>query len=205
LKRFMILIFIPEDMEDNGMLRIGDKVPEFETDAYHNGELKKVNLSDFRGEWLIMMFYPADFTFVCPTELQEMAENYDKVKEIGGEVLSISTDTMYVHLAWHDSSPAVGKVKFPMLADPSGKISKAFDTYNESNGLSWRATFIIDPEGILKHMEIHDNSIGRSATEIIRRLQAAKFVSENPGLVCPASWKPGEDTMKPGPDLVGKI
>jgi len=201
----MILIFIPEDMEDNGMLRIGDKVPEFETDAYHNGELKKVSISDYRGKWLVMMFYPADFTFVCPTELQEMAENYDKVKEIGGEVLSISTDTMYVHLAWHDSSPAVGKVKFPMLADPSGKISKAFDTYNESNGLSWRATFIIDPEGILKHMEIHDNSIGRSATEIIRRLQAAKFVSENPGLVCPASWKPGEDTMKPGPDLVGKI
>ena len=187
------------------MIRIGEEIPDFETDAYHNGELKKLKLSDYRGKWLVMMFYPADFTFVCPTELQEMAQNYEDVTTTGGEVLSISTDTAYVHLAWHESSPAIGLVKFPMLADPSGKISKAFGTYNEDNGLSWRATFIIDPEGKLKHMEIHDNSIGRSATEIIRRLQAAKFVAENPGLVCPAGWKPGGDTLKPGPDLVGKI
>lgn len=187
------------------MVAINQDIPDFETDAFHNGMIKKMKLSDFKGKWLVMAFYPADFTFVCPTELQELAQTYDQFQDSDAEVVAISTDTAYSHLAWHESSPAIGLVKYPMLADPTGKISRAFGTYIEDKGLSWRATFIIDPDGVLKAMSMHDNSIGRSALEILRQVQAAKHVRENPGIVCPAGWKPGGDTLKPGDDLVGKI
>jgi len=187
------------------MVKIGEKVPDFELDAYHGDEIKKIRLSEYRGKWLVMIFYPADFTFVCPTELEEAAELYDEFRKLGAEILSVSTDTVYVHKAWHDNSPAISKVKYPMLADPTGKLCKEFGTYIEGEGLSLRGSFIIDPDGIVRTFEIHDNNIGRSARELLRKLQAAKFVRENKGFVCPASWEPGKKTLKAGLDLVGKI
>ncbi|MBU0590887.1 redoxin domain-containing protein [Candidatus Micrarchaeota archaeon] len=187
------------------MISIGNIVPDLEFDTYQNEEIKRVKLSDYRGKWIVLMFYPADFTFVCPTELREMATYYDEIKKLGGEVISMSTDTAYAHKAWHDSSPAIKTIIYPMGADPSAIVSKTFNTYVESSGLSLRATFIINPDGVLKAFEMHDDSIGRSAKEILRKLKAAKFVAENNGMVCPASWEPGTETLKPGIDLVGKI
>lgn len=187
------------------MVKIGQAVPEMEFEVYHKNEFKTMKLSDFRSQWLVLLFYPADFTFVCPTELEEAADFYSKFKEIGADIVSVSTDTKYTHFAWHDSSKAIGKMKYPMAVDPTGKLCKEFGTYIEQDGLSLRGTFIIDPDGVLKVADIYDNSIGRSTKEILRKVQAAKFVRENPGLVCPASWEPGEETLKPGIELVGKI
>ncbi|RMD45809.1 peroxiredoxin [Candidatus Pacearchaeota archaeon] len=186
-------------------LFIGKKAPDFTAEAYVNDDTKKISLSDYKGKWVVLFFYPADFTFICPTELSELADKYDKIKEVGAEVLSISTDTVFVHKAWHDHSDSIKKIKFPMVADPTGKICKAYGTYIEEEGLSLRGTFIIDPEGVLRALEIHDNSIGRNADELIRKLHAAKFVYEHGSEVCPASWEPGKETLKPGLDLVGKI
>ena len=187
------------------MVKIGDKIPDLEFEIYHNDQDKKIKFSDYKGKWVILLFYPADFTFICPTELEEAANLHDQFKEEGAEIISVSTDTVFVHKAWHDNSPAIKKVKYPMAADPTGKICREFGTYIEEEGLSLRGSFIIDPDGILKAAEIHDNSIGRCAEEILRKLQAAKFVRENKGEVCPASWKPGKKTLKPGLNLVGKI
>ena len=187
------------------MVKINEKILDFSLDAFYNNNLKKIKLSEYKNKWLILFFYPADFTFVCPTELEELAENYNEFKKLGAEVLSVSTDTVFVHKAWHDNSPAIRKVKFPMAADPTGKLCREFGTYIENEGLSLRGTFIVDPDGVLKTLEMHDNSIGRSATELLRKLQAAKFVRENKGNVCPANWKPGKKTLKPGLKLVGKI
>ena len=187
------------------MVKIGEKVPDLEFEVYHNDQTKKVNFSDYKDKWLVLLFYPADFTFVCPTELEEAANLYDHFKKENAEIISVSTDTVFVHKAWHDNSQAIKKVKYPMAADPTGKICREFGTYIESEGLSLRGSFIIDPDGILKAIDVHDNSIGRCAEEILRKLQASKFVRENKGEVCPASWKPGKKTLKPGLDLVGKI
>ena len=187
------------------MLTIGQVVPSFDVDAYHNDEIKKIALSQFRGQWLALIFYPADFTFICPTELEEAAERYEEFRKLGAEVLSVSTDTVYAHKAWHDASPAIGKIRFPMVADPTGKLCRAFGTYIEEAGLSLRGSFIVDPDGVLKALEIHDNSIGRSAGELLRKLQAARFVREHQGEVCPANWKPGAKTLKPSLELVNKI
>jgi len=154
---------------------------------------------------LVLFFYPADFTFVCPTELEDMAEHYDSIKELGGEVYSVSTDTHFVHKAWWDASPSIQKIKFPMLGDPLHKISTAFDVLRTEEGLSDRATIIIDPDGVVKSIEITDEPIGRNASELIRKLKALKYARENPGVACPAKWKPGKETLKPGIDLVGKI
>ena len=187
------------------MLKIGQKINDFELDIYHEDDVKKIKLSDYKGKWLILLFYPADFTFICPTELEEAAQFYDEFKKVEAEIMSVSTDTVYVHKAWHDISPAIKKIKFPMIADPTGKLCREYGTYIEDAGLSLRGTFIIDPDGILKAFEIHDNSIGRSAREILRKVQAAKFVREHKGEVCPASWEPGKKTLKPGLNLVGKI
>jgi len=192
-------------MKGINMISIGQKIPDFELDAYQDEEIKKIKLSDYNGKWLVLIFYPADFTFVCPTELEEAANYYESFKKEGAEILSVSTDTSFVHKAWHDASPAIAKVRYPMAADPTGKLCQEFGTYIEDEGLSLRGTFIIDPDGVLKAMDIHDNAIGRSAKEILRKLQAAKFVREHKGLVCPASWEPGKKTLKPGLDLVGKI
>ena len=187
------------------MMNIGDKIQDFELEVFQNDQMKKVKLSDYKGKWLVVAFYPADFTFVCPTELAELADNYQEFTKSDAEILSVSTDTVFVHKAWHDQSPLIKKIQYPMGADPNHTLCRAFGTHIEKEGLSLRATFIIDPDGVLKSMEIHDNSIGRSAREILRKLQAAKFVRENPNQVCPASWEPGKETLKPGLDLVGKL
>jgi len=186
--------------------RISDlEIANLEFEAFHNNEIKRLRLSDYKGKWLVLIFYPADFTFVCPTELEEAANYYDEFKKLGAEVLSVSTDTVYVHKAWHEVSPAIKKVKFPMVADPAGKLCREFGTYIEEEGISVRGSFIIDPDGKLVAYEMHDNSIGRSAKELLRKLQAAIFVREHKGEVCPASWEPGKKTLKPSLSLVGKI
>mgnify|MGYP001618442732 CR=1 FL=1 len=187
------------------MVKINEKAPEFKEDAFLNNEIKKISLSDYKGRWVVLFFYPADFTFVCPTELGELADNYELLKKLGAEVISVSTDTAFVHKAWHDNSPTIKKIKFPMLADPTRRVCNAYGTLIDSEGLSLRATFIINPEGNIKAYEFHDNSIGRSSEELIRKLQAAQFVANNKGHVCPMSWKPGKETLKPSLGMVGKI
>ena len=187
------------------MIQVGQKIDDFAFDAYHNDEIKQMKLSDYKGKWLVLLFYPADFTFVCPTELEDAAEHYADFQEAGAEVMSVSGDTAFAHKAWHDQSPSIKKIRYPMVADPTGKLCRYFGTYNEADGLSLRGSFIIDPDGILKAVEIHDNSIGRSADEILRKLQAAVFVHGHEGEVCPANWRPGKKTLHPALDLVGRI
>lgn len=187
------------------MIKVGQEVDDFKLAAFQNDEIKDIALSDFKGKWVVLAFYPADFTFVCPTELEELADLYPKFQDAGAEVISISTDTAFVHKAWHDASPAISKVNYLMGADPTGDVSDQFGVYIEEEGLALRGTFIIDPNGVLKTAEIHDLGIGRSAAEALRKLEAAKFVHENGDQVCPANWTPGGDTLTPGLDLVGKI
>ena len=187
------------------MIKINDSAPGFSAKAFYEERIKKINLSDYKGKWVVVFFYPADFTFVCPTELGELAEHYEKFKDLNVEILSVSKDTEFVHKAWHDASETIRKVKFPMVADPTGNISKDYGVYIEEEGLALRGSFIIDPDGILKAYEVHDNSIGRSAEELIRKIQAAQFVREHGGEACPANWKPGQKTLRPGLNLVGKI
>ncbi|PIT86400.1 MAG: peroxiredoxin [Candidatus Magasanikbacteria bacterium CG10_big_fil_rev_8_21_14_0_10_43_6] len=184
---------------------INTHLPEMTVDVFHNNEIKSVHLSDYRGKWVILFFYPADFTFVCPTELEEVAELYPAFQDMNTEVISVSTDTAFVHKAWHDTSPSIKKVGYPMAADPTGALCKAMGTYIEAEGLSYRASVIINPDGIIKAYEMHDNSIGRSGAELLRKMQAAQYVNDHAGQVCPAKWKPGADTLEPGVDLVGKI
>ncbi len=187
------------------MVKIGSKVPDLSFQAFHENDIKEYKISDFKGKWTVLVFYPADFTFICPTELEELADRYEDFKATGAEIISVSTDTVFVHKAWKDASKAIAKINFPMAADPTGKLSKKFGTYIKEEGLSLRGSFIIDPEGVLKAFEIHDNSIGRSAKELLRKVQAAKFVAEADGEVCPASWEPGSNTLKPSLELVGQI
>lgn len=184
---------------------INTNVVEFNVQAYHNGEFKTVTNADIKGKWAVFFFYPADFTFVCPTELGDLADKYEQLKGMGVEVYSVSTDTHFVHKAWHDASETIKKIKFPMLADPTGHLSRAFGVHIEEAGLAYRGTFLADPDGKIKLAEVQDNSIGRNAEELVRKVQAAQFVASHPGEVCPAKWKPGAATLKPGLDLVGKI
>ncbi len=191
------------------MININSTVPDFEAEAYYKDETPKIKLSDYKGKWVIMIFYPGDFTFICPTELEEAASHYADFQKLNAEVLSVSTDSVHTHKAWHDTSPTIKKVEFPMIADMGGHISRLFGVYIEEGpdmGRALRGSFIIDPDGVLKTIEIHNNDIGRSTKETMRKLQAAQFVREHGGaLVCPASWEPGQATLKPGLDLVGKI
>lgn len=191
--------------EKTEKIEINKQAPGFTAEAFQDGQIKKVKLSDHKGKWVVLVFYPADFTFICPTELGSIADSYEKFKELGAEVMSVSTDTVFVHKAWWDNSETIKKIKFPMLADPTGNICRAYGTYIPEEGLSLRGTFLIDPDGVLKAWELHDNSIGRSSEELIRKIEAAQFVREHGGEVCPANWKPGAKTLKPGLDMVGKI
>lgn len=184
---------------------INNKLLDFNLDAFAENQIKKISTNDLLGKWSILFFYPADFTFVCPTELGDMADLYEEFKKEGAEIYSVSTDTAFVHKAWFDNSETIRKIKFPMLADPTGILCKSLNTYIPEEGLSLRATVIVDPDGVIKSYEINDNNIGRNAAETLRKLQAAKFVREHGGEVCPAKWKPGDSTLKPGLDLVGKI
>lgn len=184
---------------------INSKIPDFKVQAYHNGEFKTVTANDLKGKWSIFFFYPADFTFVCPTELGDMADKYSEFQKMGVEVYSVSTDTQFTHKAWHDTSETIKKIRYPMIADPTGHLSRAFGVHIESEGLAYRGTFVVNPEGLIKIAEMHDNGIGRNADELLRKVQAAQFVAKNPNEVCPAKWRPGEKTLKPGLDLIGKI
>lgn len=187
------------------MSQINASIPEFNAQAYHNGEFKSVSTEDVKGKWSVFFFYPADFTFVCPTELGDLADHYAKLQELGVEVYSVSTDTHFTHKAWHDASETIKKINFPMIGDPTGAITRGFDVMIEEEGLALRGTFVVDPEGKIKVVEVHDLGIGRSAADLVRKVQAAQYVANNDGEVCPAKWQPGEETLAPSLDLVGKI
>jgi peroxiredoxin (alkyl hydroperoxide reductase subunit C) len=184
---------------------INSQMPEFKVEAYQNGRFSTVSSNDVKGKWAIFFFYPADFTFVCPTELGDMADKYDKFRELGVEIYSVSTDSHFVHKAWHDASETIRKIKYPMLADHTGALSRAFGVLIEEAGLAYRGTFLVNPQGQIKIAEIHDNGIGRNADELLRKVEAAQFVASHPDEVCPAKWKKGDATLKPSIDLVGKI
>lgn len=184
---------------------INSQLPTFSVQAYQNGQFRTITDKDVLGKWAIFFFYPADFTFVCPTELVDMAEKYEQFKAMGVEVYSVSTDSHYVHKAWHDTSESIRKIQYPMLADPTGVLCRAFGVMIEEDGMAYRGTFVVNPEGKVKIVEIHDNNIGRNASELLRNVEAAQFVASHTGEVCPAKWKKGEATLKPSIDLVGKI
>lgn len=187
------------------MSMINKNIPEFTAQAFHNGEFKTVTSEDVKGKWAIFLFYPADFTFVCPTELEDMADHYEELQGLGVEVYSVSTDTHFCHKAWHDSSDAIGKINFPMIGDPTGRITRGFDVMIEEDAQALRGTFLVDPDGLVKVAEIHDLGIGRSAKDMVRKVKAAQYVRENDGEVCPAAWEQGDATLTPSLDLVGKI
>jgi len=187
------------------MSLINTEIKPFKAQAYHNGKFIEVTDADLRGKWSVVCFYPADFTFVCPTELGDLADHYEQLQKMGVEVYSVSTDTHFTHKAWHDTSETIKKIQFPMIGDPTGTITRNFGVMIEEEGLALRGTFVINPEGQIKVVEIHDLGIGRSAKDLVRKVQAAQHIAANPNEVCPASWQPGEETLAPSLDLVGKI
>jgi len=184
---------------------INSEIKPFKAQAYHNGKFVEVTDASVKGKWSVFFFYPADFTFVCPTELGDMADLYAEYQKLGVEIYSVSTDTHFVHKAWTDASETIKKIKYPMIGDPTGAITRNFDVMIEEEGLALRGTFVVDPEGRIKVAEIHDLGIGRDAAELLRKVKAAQYVASHPGEVCPAKWKEGEATLKPSLDLVGKI
>jgi len=186
-------------------LTVGDTIPELSFEIYQNNDDKTVSTKEYAGKWLIFFFYPADFTFVCPTELEDMANHYTKFKDDNAEVISVSTDGVFVHKAWHDTSESIKKIEFPMASDRAHRLSKTFGVLLKDKGLTNRASFIVDPHGVIQVAEITADGIGRNAAELLRKFQAAKFVHEHGDKVCPANWSPGGDTLEPGMDLVGKI
>jgi peroxiredoxin len=187
------------------MSLINTQVKPFAATAFHQGKFIPVNQEDLKGKWSVVFFYPADFTFVCPTELGDLADNYAEFQKLGAEIYAVSTDTHFTHKAWHDTSDTIGKIQYPMIGDPTGTISRNFEVMIESEGMADRGTFVIDPEGKIQIIEITAGGIGRDALELLRKLKAAKYVSEHPGEVCPAKWKEGDQTLAPSLDLVGKI
>ena len=187
------------------MSLINTKIKPFKTQAYKNGEFIEVSDETLKGKWSVIVFDPADFTFVCPTELEDLADHYEEFQKLGVEIYSASTDTHFAHKAWADTSDAIKKVKYTMLGDPTQTLARNFDVLIEEEGLALRGTFVINPEGDIKVLEIHDNGIGRDASELLRKVKAAQYVASHPGEVCPAKWHEGEATLKPSLDLVGKI
>ncbi len=190
-------------------VKVGQRVPNFELEIYDpkTGSFGRISLEDMIRErkWLVLFFYPADFTFVCPTELADLAEHYDELAEMGVEVVSVSTDTKYVHLAWQQSEKLLENVRFPMGADPTGKVSRMFDVYDEDTGLALRGTFIINPDGILVGAEINYYNVGRNAEELVRKMKANLYLMSHPDEACPAKWEPGRKTLKPSEEIVGKV
>lgn len=187
------------------MSLINTEVKPFTATAFQNNEFVEVSEQDLKGKWSVVFFYPADFTFVCPTELEDLADHYAEFQKLGVEVYGVSTDTHFAHKAWHDTSDAIAKVKYPLIGDPTHVLSRNFEVLIEEVGLAERGTFVINPEGQIKIVELHDGGIGRDASELLRKVKAAQYVANNPGEVCPAKWKEGEATLKPSLDLVGKI
>jgi len=187
------------------MALINTKVKPFNASAFKQGEFIEVSEKDLDGKWAVFFFYPADFTFVCPTELGDVADKYEELQSMGVEVYSVSTDTHFTHKAWHDTSDTIGKINYTMIGDPNGEITKNFKVMRKGIGLADRGTFIIDPDGIIQSMEITAEGIGRDAEDLMRKIKAAQYVRNNPGEVCPAKWKEGEATLAPSLSLVGKI
>ncbi len=187
------------------MSLINTEIKPFKASAFHNGKFVDLTEADVKGKWSVFFFYPADFTFVCPTELGDMADLYPEFKKLGVEVYSVSTDTHFVHKAWADASETIKKITYPMIGDPTGAITRNFDVMIEEAGLALRGTFVVNPEGQIKVAEIHDLGIGRDASELLRKVKAAQYVASHPGEVCPAKWQEGAETLKPSLDLVGKI
>lgn len=187
------------------MSQIGKQIVDFNVQAFVNNDFKTITRKDVLGKWSVFFFYPADFTFVCPTELEDLANKYDDFKAANCEIYSVSTDTHFVHKAWHDTSDTIKKIKYPMLADPTGVLSRGFEVMIENEGLAERGTFVVNPEGEIVAYEVVAGNIGRNADELLRRLQALQFVASHPSEVCPAKWKQGAETLKPSIDLVGKI
>jgi len=187
------------------MSLINTEVKPFKATAYHNGKFVPVTNETLKGKWSVVVFYPADFTFVCPTELGDLADNYAEFKKLGVEIYGVSTDTHFAHKAWHDTSDTIVKVQYPLVGDPTATLARNFEVLIEEEGLALRGTFVIDPAGKIKIMEVHDNGIGRDAKELLRKVKAAQYVAAHPGEVCPAKWTPGAMTLSPSLDLVGKI
>lgn len=187
------------------MSLLNTQILPFKATAFHQGKFVDLTEADLKGHWSVVFFYPADFTFVCPTELEDLADHYEQFKKLGVELYAVSTDSHFTHMAWHGSSQAVGKVQFPMIGDPTLNISKNFDVLIEADGMADRGTFVINPEGRIVVIELHDSGIGRDAAELLRKVEAAQYIAANPGEVCPAKWRPGEKTLTPSLDLVGKI
>lgn len=187
------------------MSLINTQVKPFKATAYHNGKFIEVNQDSLKGKWSVFVFYPADFTFVCPTELVDLADNYAEFQKLGVEVYGISTDTHFAHKAWHDTSDSIKQVQYPLIGDPTTVLSRNFEVLIEEEGLALRGTFVINPEGQIKVLEVHDNGIGRDASELLRKVKAAQYVASHPGEVCPAKWSEGAATLTPTLDLVGKI
>ena len=184
---------------------INSQLKPFRAQAYHGGKFVTVTDADLKGKWSVFVFYPADFTFVCPTELGDLADNYAEFKKAGVEIYGVSTDTHFTHKAWHDASETIRKIGYPMIGDPTHAISRNFGVLIEEEGLALRGTFVVNPEGVIKVAEINDLGIGRDAKELLRKVQAAQYVAAHPGEVCPAKWTPGQKTLAPSLDLVGKI
>ncbi|MBY0239112.1 MAG: peroxiredoxin [Burkholderiaceae bacterium] len=187
------------------MSLINTQIKPFKATAFHNGKFVDLTEASLKGKWSVFVFYPADFTFVCPTELEDLANSHAEFQALGVDVYGISTDTHFAHKAWHDTSDAIKKVQYPLIGDPTGTLSRNFEVMIEEEGLALRGTFVINPEGFIKVMEVHDNGIGRDASELLRKVKAAKYVAEHPGQVCPAKWTEGAATLTPSLDLVGKI
>lgn len=187
------------------MSLINSEIKPFSAQAYQNGKFVSVSDADLKGKWSVVFFYPADFTFVCPTELEDLADSYAEFQKLGVEIYSVSTDTHFSHKAWADTSPAIGKIKYVMVGDPSGVITNNFGVMREGQGLADRGTFLVDPQGVIQFMEITAEGIGRNAAELLRKVKAAQYVASHPGEVCPAKWEEGEKTLAPSLDLVGKI
>ena len=187
------------------MSAINTEITPFKATAFHDGEFVEVDSEELKGRWSVFFFYPADFTFVCPTELGDLADHYEEFRKRGVEIYAVSTDTHFTHKAWHDSSDTIGKIRYPMIGDPTGTITRNFGVMREDQGLADRGTFVVDPDGVIQAMEVTAEGIGRDAAELLRRIKAAQYVRENPGQVCPAAWKEGEATLAPTLDLVGKI
>ena len=184
---------------------INTEIKPFNATAYHNGKFVQVSDADLKGKWSVVFFYPADFTFVCPTELGDLADNYAEFQKLGVEIYAVSTDTHFTHKAWHDTSDTIQKIQYPMIGDPTGTITRNFGVMIESEGLAERGTFVIDPQGKIQIIEINAGGIGRDASELLRKIKAAQYVAAHPNEVCPAKWEEGEQTLAPSLDLVGKI
>jgi len=191
--------------KDLTMSLINTQIKPFKATAFHNGKFVDLTEANLKGKWAVVFFYPADFTFVCPTELGDLADHYATFKDLGVEIYGVSTDSHFAHKAWHDTSDTINKIRYPLVGDPTGTLARNFEVMIEDEGMALRGTFVINPEGQIKLCEVHDNGIGRDATELLRKLQAAQYVAAHPGEVCPAKWTPGAETLAPSLDLVGKI